>query len=210
LAPEKGPHLAIDAALGAGVPLRIGGQAQWLNRGFFEREMRPRIDRAAGRVFWEGEVTFGPKLDLLRGARATLFPIQWEEPFGLVMIESMLLGTPVIAFARGSAPEVVEEGVTGFVVRDLGEMIERIRQVGALDRARCRARARERWSADRMARDYERVYERAAAAPIRPERRRARSRPAPRKAQGGKRDARGTSGSSARRSGAVAARRRAR
>jgi glycosyltransferase involved in cell wall biosynthesis len=109
-------------------------------------------------------VSFAPKLDILGGARATLFPSQWEEPFGLVMIESMLVGTPVIAFARGSAPEVVEDGVTGFLVHDQVEMADRIRRVGGLDRAKCRERARERYSSLRMARDYERVYAEAVRA----------------------------------------------
>ena len=99
-----------------------------------------------------------PKLEIMRGALATLFPIQWEEPFGLVMIESMLVGTPVIAFAQGAAPEVVDDGITGFLVRNSAEMAERIRQVGAIDRKRCRQRARERWNSLRMARDYEHVY----------------------------------------------------
>jgi glycosyltransferase involved in cell wall biosynthesis len=158
LAPEKGPHLAIDAALAARVPLHIGGKPHAPNEVFFEREVRPRLARAGDRVKWQGEVSFAPKLDLLRGARATLFPIQWEEPFGLVMIESMLVGTPVIAFRRGSAPEVVDDGVTGFLVRDVDDMAARVAEVGAIDRRRCRERARERWSSARMARDYEAIY----------------------------------------------------
>jgi glycosyltransferase involved in cell wall biosynthesis len=164
-APEKGVHLAIDAALASRVPLRMGGKPHWVNEGYFDEEVRPRLARAeaAGLVTWLGEVGFEAKRDLLRGARATVFPIEWEEPFGLVMIESMLVGTPVISFARGAAPEVVEEGVTGFVVRDVREMVDRIGRVGSIDRARCRARARERFSSRRMARDYERVYEEAVA-----------------------------------------------
>jgi glycosyltransferase involved in cell wall biosynthesis len=92
-----------------------------------------------------------------------LFPIEWEEPFGLVMIESMLVGTPVIAFACGSVPEVVEEGLTGFIVRDVNELADRIRQLGSFDRAACRARAIERWSSLRMAREHEALYERLIA-----------------------------------------------
>jgi glycosyltransferase involved in cell wall biosynthesis len=158
-AEEKGPHFAIDAALAAGVPLRMGGKPHAPNQQFFEREVQPRLARAGDRVVWQGEVSLAPKLEMLRGARATLFPIQWEEPFGLVMIESMLVGTPVIAFARGSAPEIVEEGVTGFLARDVRDMAARVADVGAIDRARCRERARERWSSMRMAREYERIYE---------------------------------------------------
>lgn len=112
---------------------------------------------------WEGEVSFKPKLEMLRGARATLFPIAWEEPFGLVMVESMLVGTPVVAFARGAAPEVIDEGVTGFLVQSREEMVDRVARIGEIDRDRCRARARERFNATRMARDYERVYADAIA-----------------------------------------------
>jgi glycosyltransferase involved in cell wall biosynthesis len=162
LAPEKGPDIAIDVATAVGVPLRMGGKPHWADGAFFDRAIRPRLERAArGFVRWEGEVTFEPKLEILRGARATLFPIGWDEPFGLVMIESMLVGTPVVAFARGAAPEIVDDGVTGFLVRDCDEMIDRVRRIGTIDRARCRARARERYDAMRMARDYERVYARA-------------------------------------------------
>jgi glycosyltransferase involved in cell wall biosynthesis len=113
-------------------------------------------------------VSFGPKLDMLQGARATLFPIAWEEPFGLVMIESMLVGTPVVAFDRGAAAEVIDEGVTGFLVHGRDEMIDRVRRIGEIDRAACRARARERFNAGRMARDYEEVYADAIAAARRP------------------------------------------
>jgi glycosyltransferase involved in cell wall biosynthesis len=162
LAPEKGPDIAIDVATAVGIPLRMGGKPHWANGDFFDCAIRPRLERAArGFVRWEGEVGFEAKLEILRGARATLFPIGWEEPFGLVMIESMLVGTPVVAFARGAAPEIVDEGVTGFLVHDCDEMIDRVRRIGTIDRARCRARARERYCGTRMARDYERVYARA-------------------------------------------------
>lgn len=158
-APEKGAHLAIDVAVACGMRLRMGGQPHGDNGGYFEREVAPRLGSVGDRVHWAREVRMGPKLALLGGALATLCPIQWEEPFGLAMIESMLVGTPVIAFDRGSAREVVDDGVTGFVVRDVPEMVERVRAVGRIDRARCRRRARERWASLRMARDYERVYE---------------------------------------------------
>jgi glycosyltransferase involved in cell wall biosynthesis len=163
-APEKGPDIAIDVASELRLPLRMGGKPHWANGEFFEQEITPRLERTRGLVRWGGEVSFGPKLEILRGARATLFPIAWEEPFGLVMIESMLVGTPVVAFTQGAAPEVVDEGVTGFLVRDRDEMIDRIRRIGEIDRGRCRARARERFNATRMARDYERVYASAIAA----------------------------------------------
>ena len=160
---EKGPHFAIDAARRAGVTLRMGGGVHPPDRAFFDEEVRPRLDDKVGGIEWLGELSHVPKLSLLGGARALLFPIDWEEPFGLVMIESMLTGTPVIGFARGSVSEVIEDGVTGYVVRDVAEMAERIRQLGSFDRVRCRERARERWSSLRMAREHESLYERLLA-----------------------------------------------
>jgi glycosyltransferase involved in cell wall biosynthesis len=157
---EKGPHFAIDAARRAGVPLRMGGGVHPVDREFFERDVRPRLEGTLGGVEWLGELSHAPKIELLGGARAMLFPIDWEEPFGLVMIESMLVGTPVIGFPRGSVSEVIEDGVTGYIVRDVSEMARRIRQLGSFDRERCRARARERWSSLRMAREHEALYER--------------------------------------------------
>jgi glycosyltransferase involved in cell wall biosynthesis len=161
LAPTKAPHLAIDAAVLARTPLKIGGVAHSCEEGYFAREVQPRIARAreqGASIEHLGEVSHAPKVELLRHARALLFPIQWEEPFGLVMIEAMLVGTPVIGFPAGAAPEVIEEGVTGFVVRTVEEMADRLGRLDSFDRARCRARARERWSSLRMAREYEHVY----------------------------------------------------
>jgi glycosyltransferase involved in cell wall biosynthesis len=172
LAEQKAPHLAIDAARMARVPLRIAGEPHWDNHDYFRREVLPRFARAHGAVDWLREVTHGPKVDLLCDARALLFPLAWEEPFGLAMIESMLVGTPVIAFNRGSVPEVVEEGITGFIVDDAPAMARRIGQLGVFDRQRCRARAQERWSSMRMAREHEAIYQRALR-----ERRRPRPRP---------------------------------
>ncbi|HEX4445586.1 MAG TPA: glycosyltransferase family 4 protein, partial [Polyangiaceae bacterium] len=144
---EKGPHFAIDAARRAGVTVRMGGGVHPPDRPFFEAEVKDRLAQAGGAgVEWLGELSHLPKLSLLAGARAMLFPIDWEEPFGLVMIESMMVGTPVLAFPRGSVPEVVEDGVTGYIVHSVAEMADRIRQLGSFDRARCRARAMDRWS----------------------------------------------------------------
>lgn len=139
-APGKAPHLAIEAALRAGMPIRLGGEAHATEHAYFEREVRPRF--ALSGVEWLGEVGGSRKTGLLCGAACLLVPLQWEEPFGLVMIESMMVGTPVIAFPRGSAPEIVEDGVTGHLVRDIDAMVERIRGIASFDRRRCRARAR--------------------------------------------------------------------
>jgi glycosyltransferase involved in cell wall biosynthesis len=160
-APEKGPHLAIDAACQSGMHLRIGGTYHAVAADYYAREMLPRLARSE-LVECCGELGHDAKVALLRGAAALLFPIQWEEPFGLVMIESMLVGTPVIAFRNGSAAEVVEEGVTGFLVDNTEQMAQRIGQLGRIDRARCRERARSRWCSARMAREYLELYEKVA------------------------------------------------
>lgn len=158
LAPQKGPEIAIEAARIANVPLHIGGGISPLEPDHFALHVEPAIRSG---VKWFGELGHAGKVALLRRARALLFPIQWEEPFGLVMIESMLIGTPVIAFGRGSVPEIVEDGCTGFIVRNAREMAACIARLDSFDRKRCRARARERWCAKRMAKEYIRVYERA-------------------------------------------------
>lgn len=157
-AQEKAPHLAIDAARAAGMPLRLAGEANPTDRDYAEAEVVPRLGPGITCV---GEVGYEAKLDLLRGARCLLMPIQWEEPFGLVLVEAMLVGTPVIAFDRGSVHEIVDEGVTGFLCHTVDEMATRIGQVGAIDRGRCRERARARWGASRMAREYVDLYRRA-------------------------------------------------
>jgi glycosyltransferase involved in cell wall biosynthesis len=153
---EKAPHLAIDAARAAGVPVRLGGTYHEVAADYYKRELEPRL-RLPG-VQACGELAHDAKVELLRGASAMLFPIEWEEPFGLVMIESMLVGTPVIGFRHGSAPEVIEEGVTGFLVDSAAEMAQRIAELSHFDRARCRERAQARWSALRMAREYAELY----------------------------------------------------
>ncbi len=161
--PEKSPHLAVDAAAAAGIDIHLGGCPQPYSRAYFEREMAPRLARYARRIHWPGELEEQPKIEMLRRARALLFPIGWEEPFGLVLIEAMLVGTPVIAFPRGSVPELVDEGVTGFMVRNVDEMAARVRTLEGFDRERCRARARERWSYRRMAREHADLYQELVA-----------------------------------------------
>lgn len=163
-APVKGVHTAIDAAERAGVPIRVAGEAHEVDREFAAREVVPRL--AKRHVTYLGCIGTEVKVPLLRDARALLMPIEWNEPFGLVMIEAMLSGCPVVAFPRGSVPELVEPGVTGFIVENMLEMADLIRPGGLVDgfdRRRCRERAIERFSRERMVQDYERIYERAIA-----------------------------------------------
>ena len=161
IGPEKAPHLAIDAAREAGVPLRIAGP-HWSGVRRYDRyfadEFAPRLAHASPQATWLGELDHGEKIALLRGASVLLFPLGWEEPFGLVMIEAMLVGTPVVAFARGSAPEVVDEGVTGYLVDDVHAMAAAIPRAVRLDRHRCRSQAQSRFGASLMVQRYEALY----------------------------------------------------
>jgi glycosyltransferase involved in cell wall biosynthesis len=156
LSPDKGCHRAAEVADEAGLPLKIAGKMHDASeRLYFETEVHPRLSE---HVEYLGEVSHGEKVDLLQNARATLFPIQWEEPFGLVMIESMACGTPVIATRRGAVPEVVEHGRSGIVVDDYREMVAAIAEADALDPLECRRYAEESFSPERMVRDYEAAY----------------------------------------------------
>ncbi len=170
---DKGPHHAVDAARAADVPLRLAGRPHADDENFFACELAPRLCRHRAEAI--GEVGGDDKTRFLAEASALLFPIDWEEPFGLVMIEAMLCGTPVLAFDCGSVREVVDEGVTGFICRDADEMAARLRAIArrGFDRARCHRRALERWSAARMVADYrrlylglEKIYDVRAAAPL--------------------------------------------
>jgi glycosyltransferase involved in cell wall biosynthesis len=156
----KGPHTAMDVAEAAGVPIRVAGEAHPPDREFAEREVFTRMRKP--HVSFVGCIGMHEKVPFFRDARALLVPIEWNEPFGLVMIEAMLSGCPVVAFARGSVPEIVEEGITGFIVRDRAEMADVIRPGGPLDhhdRRRCRERAVERFSSARMVERHEQLFQ---------------------------------------------------
>jgi glycosyltransferase involved in cell wall biosynthesis len=157
VSPEKGLDKAIEIARLAGMPLRVAAKIYPEERPYYERVIEPLL-RASPWVDYVGEVGGASKDAFLGGAVALLFPIEWDEPFGLVMIESMACGTPVVAFRRGSVPEVMTDGVTGFVVDDVPGAVAAVRAIAALDRRACRRAFAERFSAARMANGYQAVY----------------------------------------------------
>jgi glycosyltransferase involved in cell wall biosynthesis len=160
MSPDKGPHRAIAAAREAGLPVVLAGPVQPGQEAFFAEEVAPQLDRDG--VEYIGEADSQRKRDLYQRARALLMPIRWAEPFGLVMVEALACGTPVIAFPEGSAPEVVEDGVTGFVVDDEHEMARAVARLGELDPAACRESCERRFGVPAVVRGYEQVYRAAA------------------------------------------------
>jgi glycosyltransferase involved in cell wall biosynthesis len=158
--PDKGAHRAIAVATELGLPLKMAGKNRELKeRQYFAEFVEPHVGH--GGIEYLGEVSHGEKVELLQDARATLFPIEWEEPFGLVMVESMACGTPVIATRHGAVPEVIEHGRSGIIVEHYREMAEALDQADELDPMECRAFVEERFAPERMVGDYERVYRRA-------------------------------------------------
>jgi glycosyltransferase involved in cell wall biosynthesis len=159
MSPDKGAHRAIEVARAAGLPLRIAGKCREpFERRYFDAHVRPELHDG---IEYLGEVDHAHKVELLQRARATVFPIEWEEPFGLVMIESLACGTPVLATRRGSVPEVLDDGVTGIVVDDYREMADALPQADALDAHVLRKTVEERFAPERMVGDYVAAYERA-------------------------------------------------
>ncbi len=158
ISPEKRVDRAIEIARRAGMPLRIAAKVDPLDRAYFDREIRPLMKEPF--VEFIGEIDEAGKAAFLGRAAALLLPIDWPEPFGLVMIEAMAAGTPVIAFDRGSAREIVDDGLTGFVVAGVEEAAFAVERAGALDRRTIRSVFERRFSVQRMADDYLRVYER--------------------------------------------------
>lgn len=158
VSPEKRLDRAIEIANRTGMPLKVAAKVDKADRKYFEKTIRGLLDDAL--VEWVGEVSEREKQELLANAYALLFPIDWPEPFGLVLIEAMACGTPAIAYRCGSVPELVEEGVTGFIVDDLNTAVEAVAKVQDLDRLLCRRRFEERFSAKRMAQSYLEIYDR--------------------------------------------------
>jgi glycosyltransferase involved in cell wall biosynthesis len=156
ITPGKAQHLAIEVARRLGLRLVLAGKVE--DEAYFEEEVKPHLGDG---VKWIENVVGAEKAQLLARARAMIFPIQWEEPFGLAMVESMVSGTPVIAMARGAASELVEPGVTGFLAEDLDGLVEAYGRIGEIDLKRCVERAAKRFGPGQMADGYQSVYERA-------------------------------------------------
>ncbi len=154
---EKRPDRAIVIARALGIPLKIAAKVDDADREYFDTIIKPLLDQGGG-VEFIGEVDDRAKTKFLGEARALIFPIDWPEPFGLVMIESMACGTPVLAFRKGSVCEVVEDGVTGRIVSTMDEAVAAMPSVLAMDRRKVRRRFEERFTAERMARDYVALY----------------------------------------------------
>lgn len=159
ISPEKGVDRAIEIAGLAGMPLKLAAKISKPDRPYFEEVIKPLIDRSPY-VEWLGEISEKEKQPLLSGAHAMLFPIDWPEPFGIVMIESMACGTPIVAFPGGSVQEVMAEGVTGFVVDNVPDAVRAVERVATLDRNKVRSVFEKRFTARVMAKNYLAIYER--------------------------------------------------
>jgi len=156
IAPLKGTHIAIEVAKRTGIPLKIAGDVQPMYREYFEKKIKPDIDGKL--VEYVGLADLKAKNELLGNSMAMLFPIQWNEPFGLVMVEAMACGTPVLAMPGGSVPEVVRDGVSGYICRSIREMARRVRDLN-LNPAAVRRYVEENFSLEKMVSKYIRLYE---------------------------------------------------
>jgi glycosyltransferase involved in cell wall biosynthesis len=156
ICPEKRPDRAIEIAKRSGMRLKIAAKVDRVDQAYFEDVIRPLLDDP--RIEFIGEIGDHEKSAFLGGALGLLFPIDWPEPFGLVLIEAMACGTPVIAWRCGSVPEVIEDGLTGFVIGDMEGAVDAVSKLDRLDRAAIRGRFEQRFTAERMAKDYVAVY----------------------------------------------------
>ena len=157
IAPEKGPERAIEIAKRARLPLKMAAKVDPLDQQYFSSVIKPLLDDPL--IEFIGEVDDDHKQEFLGNATALLFPIDWPEPFGLVMIEALSMGTPVVAWPMGSAPEVIEDGVTGLLVESVDAAVQAIHHIRDIDRQAIRQRFEQRFSATRMAREYVAAYE---------------------------------------------------
>jgi glycosyltransferase involved in cell wall biosynthesis len=157
ISPEKRPDRAIEIAVRAGLPLKIAAKIDAVDRSYWNKTIAPLI-ASHPNVEYIGEITDAQKSAFLGNAAALLFPIDWPEPFGLVMIEAMACGTPVVAFRSASVPEVIDDGLSGFIVSDIDEAVAAVKRIDTLDRATIRSTFEKRFSVERMARDYLAIY----------------------------------------------------
>jgi glycosyltransferase involved in cell wall biosynthesis len=158
ISPEKGIDRAIEIALRAGMPLKIAAKVDKSDREYFEARIKPMLNHEL--IEFVGEIGDLEKNEFLGNATALLFPINWSEPFGIVLIEAMACGLPVIAYPFGSVPEIVEHGVSGFVVQNVDEAVQAVNNLSSIDRRKCRKAFERRFSGRRMAHDYLTIYER--------------------------------------------------
>ncbi|MDN5849382.1 MAG: glycosyltransferase family 4 protein [Nitrococcus sp.] len=157
ISPEKGVDRAIEIAIRAGMEIRIAAKVDKADKEYFEDQIKPLL--AHPLVHYIGEIGEKEKNEFLGQADALLFPVDWPEPFGLVMIEAMACGTPVIAYRRGSVPEVIQNGETGFIVENVDQALAAVKRISEISRLCCRQVFEERFSARRMAKDYLEVYQ---------------------------------------------------
>jgi len=156
ITPVKGILEAIAVAKKTGIPLVIAAKVDSVDRDFYEKTVKPKIDGKL--IKYVGEVDFAQKVDYLKKTRCLLFPILWEEPFGLVMAEALACGTPVVAFRRGSVPEIVKDGVNGYVVDTVDEMTEAVKKLDVISSSECRKSVEKRFYLDRMVNEYEELF----------------------------------------------------
>ena len=156
MSPEKGPLQAIEIAKKAGVKLIMAAKVDVVDRKYFEEKIKPLID--GEQIKFIGEVNHIEKVQLLKNAKALLAPIQWEEPFGLVFVEAMICGTPVIAMKRGSVPELIIDNKTGFICKDIDEAVEKIDLINSINREDCYEHVKNNFSAEKMAESYIEAY----------------------------------------------------
>ncbi len=160
MSPEKGPEAAIDIAIRAGIPLKMAAKVDPFDRDYFDTRIQHRLKHPL--VEYVGEVDEHGKNEFLGGALALLFPIDWPEPFGLAMIEAMACGTPVIAYSQGAVPEVMSEGVSGYVVASVDEAVDALDRIERINRASCRAYFEQRFTAEHMLHGYLDLYRQLA------------------------------------------------
>ncbi|ALA60881.1 glycosyltransferase family 4 protein [Nitrospira moscoviensis] len=168
ICPEKRPDHAIEIAKRVGIPLRIAAKVDPVDRDYFETTIEPLLDHPL--IEYLGEITDAEKCDFLGEAAAVLCTYDWPEPFGIVLIEALACGTPVLAYRRGSIPEIIEDGVTGFICDNLNDMVAKIDRLPLIQRRRCRESFETRFTVKRMVEDYLAIYERMAAVLARPRR----------------------------------------